>query len=60
MAFRETTKVAKGGEGGKAGVTVSDGFVGVLCAASIYRLHHLYQLFLVSADGRLRNKKLEY
>jgi hypothetical protein len=34
MAFGEIAKVAKGGEGGKAGVAVLDGFVEVLCAAS--------------------------
>jgi hypothetical protein len=46
MAFGGFAKVAKGGEDGKAGVAVSDGFVGMLCAASICRLHHLYRLFL--------------
>lgn len=45
MAFGEIAKVAKAGEGGKAGVAVWDSYVGLVCAASINRLHHLYRLF---------------
>jgi hypothetical protein len=45
MAFGEIAEVAKGGEGGKAGVADLGVFVGMLCAASICRLHHLYRLF---------------
>ena len=51
MDFGGFAKVAKGGEGGKAGVAVSDSFVGMLCAASTYRLHHLYRLFFGGRGG---------
>ena len=56
MACARFAKVAKGGEGGKAGVAVLDGFVGVLCAASICRLLHLYRLLILAAREHFRLK----
>ena len=53
MALVEVAKVAKGGEGGKAGVADSDSFSGVLCAALICRLHHLYRLFRRLCGARI-------
>jgi hypothetical protein len=50
MSFGKIAKVVKGGEGGKAGVAVLDSFFGMLCAASICRLHHLYRLYLAAGD----------
>jgi len=53
MTFVEVAKVVKGGEGGKAGVADSDRFVGVVCAALICRLHHLYRLFRRLCGARI-------
>jgi hypothetical protein len=51
MAFGEIAKVVKGCECGKSGDADSDGFVGVLCAASIYQLYHLYRLFFRGGES---------